>query len=362
MVTPTSFRSTRLLVTTQVVDADHPGLGFFHHWLEELALRFERIEVVCLEEGRHALPENVRVHSLGKEKGRRGKLEIALKFYHLAWKLRKDYDAVFVHMNPEYLLVAADLWKFSGKRIGLWYNHEVGSLALQLAAPFADIIFHTSPYAYTARYKKARQMPAGIDTALFSYTGAAREAGSIYFQGRVAPAKRVHVLCEALRLLREKGTKASVTVVGPEDEAYVASLRRDFADLIDAETLRLLGPRRNEATPALYSSHEVAVNLTADGNFDKTVLEAMACETPVIVGSKAFAELVPETCILKDVTPAALADALTRVLSMSESERGALGKNEREKVAARHGLPALADALAREMNYPAGLSIAPTDQ
>src|SRR3989344_7209303 len=55
-----------LLILTQKVDRDDPVLGFFHGWLVEFARRFERITVVCLEEGVHSLPKNVEVLSLGK--------------------------------------------------------------------------------------------------------------------------------------------------------------------------------------------------------------------------------------------------------------------------------------------------------
>src|SRR3989344_3692203 len=56
----------RLLICTQAADQDDPVLGFFHEWIAGLAKQFESVEVVCLKEGRHALPANVSVHSLGK--------------------------------------------------------------------------------------------------------------------------------------------------------------------------------------------------------------------------------------------------------------------------------------------------------
>jgi len=57
----------KLLVVTQVVDTEDPVLGFFVRWVEELAKHVESVEVICLREGKHMLPVNVHVHSLGKE-------------------------------------------------------------------------------------------------------------------------------------------------------------------------------------------------------------------------------------------------------------------------------------------------------
>ena len=57
----------RLLIVTQVVDQNDSVLGFFHRWIEEFAKNCEKVHVICLKESVHNLPENVAVHSLGKE-------------------------------------------------------------------------------------------------------------------------------------------------------------------------------------------------------------------------------------------------------------------------------------------------------
>lgn len=336
----------KLLIVTQVVDTDDPKLGFFHHWLEEFSQKFESIQVICLTEGRHALPSNVSVHSLGKEHGRQPRVITSLRFLKLAWKLRNSYDAVFVHMNPEYVLVAGYFWRISKKKVGLWYNHTVGSLWLRLAAPLVSSIFHTSSYAYPARYKKAVLMPAGVDTQIFKPLPVTRDRKTIYFQGRVSPAKNVHILLEAVRMLRTEGIQATVTIVGPEDADYGAKLRSDFKDLLENKIATFAGPKRNEETPALYSAHGVAVNLTDAGNFDKTVLEALACDTPVVVASPAFAELVPTSSILSKLDAGLLKEALARILALSDTEYVALSKQGRAKVEEKHSLAALADTLA----------------
>lgn len=63
----------RLLIVTQKVDRDDDLLGFFHQWICEFAKHCDFVTVICLEKGEYALPANVRILSLGKE--RCGKLE-----------------------------------------------------------------------------------------------------------------------------------------------------------------------------------------------------------------------------------------------------------------------------------------------
>ena len=337
--------NNRLLIITQVVDKNDPVLGFFHHWLEAFAKRFESIQVICLKQGECALPSNVTVHSLGKETGG-NRFLYAMRFVKLAYGLHKEYDAVFIHMNPEYYALAGDFWALMRKPVSLWYNHEVGSIWLRLAQPFLRTIFHTSPYAYPARYKNAKRMPAGIDTELFSPRNVEPKPNSVYFQGRIAPAKRVHVLLEAVRLLRAQGIPATASLVGPEDVSYGKTLRADFKDLIIADAVVFLGPKRNEETPALYASHAVSVNLTADGNFDKTVLESAATETPVLVASRGFSGVIPDVWVLEENTAEGLMNALKALFALKDEMRSTFAKCARMAVIEKHSLMTLAEELA----------------
>lgn len=335
----------KLLIATQAVDIHDPVLGFFHEWLVAFSAKFDAIEVICLREGKHALPENVRVHSLGKEAGG-GKMTYALRFLSHIWKLRSSYDAVLVHMNPEYVILGGVWWKLWKKKMYLWYNHPKGGVRLWLAMLFADVVFYTSPYAASAHTRKSVRMPAGVDTELFQYRGEVRRPHSLYLQGRVARSKRVEIALEAVRLLRERNIPATLTIVGPEDGAYVRRLRSEYADLISEGSVTFLGPKTNRETPALYASHAVALNLAGDGHYDKTVLEAMACETPVIVASNSFHGLVPDVWSGK-ATPEKLANALGMFFALSIPERTVLGKEEHDIVAARESLTLLGESITQ---------------
>ena len=355
----------KLLVTTQAVDVNEPVLGFFHRWLEALAARVESIEVIRLKEGEHRLPHNVRVHTLGKPAavmrslGFPARVGYTLRFYKLVWKLRSQYDTVFIHMNPEYVVLAGPLWHALGKPVALWYNHPAKPLALRIAAREADKVFYTSTYAASAAYGHAQRMPAGIDTDLFKPQLIPRDRRRLYMQGRVTPGKRVHVALAALRLLR-RDVPATLTIVGPEDAGYAADLKQQYAEEIAAGAVSFEGPKRNAETPALYSAAGAAINLAEAGHFDKTVLEPMACGTPVVVGSPAFGELIPPEWVVPGDDPHALAAALARLISLPEPEYEALGARLREGVVREHGLGALMDRLTAELSSfgarPAGAS------
>lgn len=332
----------RLLITTQTLDLRDPVLGFFHEWVRALAGRFDHVTVIALAVGEHALPPNVTVRSLGKERGVRGSLTYAARFLRHLTEIAGTYDAIFVHMNPEYVFLGRSFWQ--GKRVALWYNHEHGGWKLALASGLVDRIFHTSPHAASARYPVSRQMPAGIDTDVFRAQDRLPEERSIYFQGRIAESKRVHVLLAALRHLPD----ATLTLVGPADEAYLGRLRQKYGDLFASGRVVLRGPVPNRATPELYAAHAVSVNLTAAGNFDKTVLESIACGTPAVVSSPAFSGLVPEACFFAEGDSESLAAVLAAVLALSHDERRSLIADAAQAVEERHSLRALVATIASD--------------
>ena len=79
----------RILIVTQAVEADSSTLGFFVEWLREFSRQCEEVFVIGLAVGRHDLPPNVHVMSMGKERGA-GKLARLFAFWkHLRAALPK---------------------------------------------------------------------------------------------------------------------------------------------------------------------------------------------------------------------------------------------------------------------------------
>jgi glycosyltransferase involved in cell wall biosynthesis/putative flippase GtrA len=330
----------KLLIVTQAVDKSDPVLGFFHRWIEELAARAESVEVICLREGERALPKNVQVHSLGKEHGAKRRAAYAFCFLSLVIKLRAQYDTVFVHMNPEYLVLAGPLWQAWGKKVAFWYNHPAQNFRLRLGSLFADVTFYTSPYAASARLRRAVRMPAGIDTAIFAPQNVPRVRTALYMQGRIMPSKRIQLALDAFRLVHAHVPNVTFALAGPEDASYVAVLQREYSDLISSGAIIFMGPKKNDQTPALYSAHGISLNFAAAGHFDKTVLEAMSCQTPVIVTSEAFAGLIPATWIVRD-TPEAVAHGIEKLIALSADAYQSLSAELREAVVREQSLTLL---------------------
>lgn len=336
----------KLLLLTQKVDPADPNLGFMTQWISAFSEQFETITVICLERGSWNPPANVSVFSLGKER-KASRAAVVMNFYRLIWEHRKEYDGVFVHMNQEYMLLGGILWRLWRKPSVLWYNHTLGGILTKVAMMIARAVCHTSPYSYTAGTRKSRRMPAGIDTNLFKKDFPEMKPESILYVGRIAPLKKVDILLEAADILTSRYINFTLDVYGnarPEDSAYHRALQ-EKAKEITGSIVSFHSGVPNTETPALYSRHRAFVNLTPKGNYDKVVLEAMACEAIPVVSSIAFADIIPKEFIFKEGDIQSLADRLQFVFTLPGAERSLHGKALRQSVVQEHDIRVLVAKL-----------------
>ncbi len=337
----------KLLICTQAVDLDDPVLGFFHRWISEFAKRCESVHVICLREGRHDLPKNVFVHSLGKESGR-SRIKYIFNFYRYVWSLRREYDAVFVHMNSEYVVLGGIFWRLRHNKIVLWRNHKMPDLLTSVGVRLAHVVCYTSPDAFIAKFKKAVKMPIGIDTEFFSPGVEPPKPRSILFLGRLDPVKRVDVFVKALERLHEQGVEFTADIVGdPTDpKSNYAHDVRNAAATLALEGVIIMHPSvPNDRTRDLYRSHEIYVNLTPSGSFDKTIGEAMACGAVVVAQNEAVKAIVPHELFVRSDSTEDIVRALRSAFEQGENERRDLAQKERTYIVREHSLAHLLDRL-----------------
>ncbi len=338
----------RLLICTQSVNLDDPILGFFHRWIEKIAERSSATTVVCLFKGRNSLPAGIPVLSLGKELCATRFRKIYLFFTYII-KARSRYDAVFVHMNKEYVIMGWLLWKILGKKVIFWYNHPFGDMEARLAGALADAVMYTSPQSFFGSRKKGIQMPVGIDTDLFSPKGPAARM-SIAYVGRISPVKNVDTIVDAFNAVRIAHPDAKLDLYGSAPQAhaaYAAELKRKTSK---AASISWKGDINNDDLPAVYSEHAICANATDGGSFDKVICEAMSCERLVVASNATYRDMVPQkyrdALCPKEKGAEAFAACLKAALAMTDAERAEAGKALRSVVVEKHGLDRLVSELS----------------
>lgn len=313
----------RLLFITQKVDRSDDVLGFVHRWIEELAAHWEKVTVICLYEGTHNLPANVEVLSLGKESGV-SRTKYILRFYLYIFRKWFSYERVFVHMNPEYIVLAGALWRLSGKKIALWYSHKSNNLKLRIAVFFANIVFTTAPQSITFKSRKVQYMGHGIDVAEYRCPNRSVHGTPVILSvGRITRIKQCETLIEAAVLLR--GTyqfEAEIVFAGKpgndDDRAYENELQKQITDL-GLTNVTFTGSIPLEELKAWYCKADIVVNMVPTGGLDKAVLEGMAAGAITLSSNEAFKQYFAQYAERLSFTSRDATDLASKIHAVWES-------------------------------------------
>lgn len=348
----------KLLIVTQIVDKNDDVLGAFHQWVYRFAEVFDSVEVICLRKGEVDLPPNVRVHSLGKEE-RQSRWQYLRRFYHYAFGLRRHYDAVFVHMNPEYLVLMGLFWKLMGKTTFMWYAHKKGSFLRTVALFFLDRVVSVSKESFVDHAsKKFVAVGHGIDPDVYRCPShvARTDKKTLLSIGRLSPVKEYDLLLDACKILRERYDRHDFRVQligGPanaEDNAYIERLKKKITENGMVADVEFVGPVPNKDVLPYLCAADIFVSMQNIGGAGKSFLEAMSCGLPTVVGTPVFNEHLGEWLpyLHYNGTPEDFAEKLNACLSLSEDDRARMSEAVRSIVVEHHNLKKLVRRLKDE--------------
>jgi glycogen(starch) synthase len=223
-------------------------------------------------------------------------------------------------------------------------HSQTAPMAVQKAyAPLAKFTFNSADrvlcYTETDRDRlRDRGITApvsvihnGIDCDTFVPAANAADRNQILFVGRLKAAKGVRELLDAFALLAEDLPNVTLRFVGEgplRDELEETATEYGLTDRVT-----FAGRVPNEELPKTYAESAVFALPSEVEGFPRTVLEAMACGTPVVTSElpqlQSVVEQVGETAPVGDVE--ALGEALRRLLE-DPTRRERLGREARERV------------------------------
>lgn len=301
----------RLLILTQKVDQNDDVLGFFHGWIQEFSKHLEGVTVIALGVGEYHLPTNVQVLSLGKELQKRTdlknlsprsvlgeqfqKIKYIARFYRLIWRERANYDVVFVHMNPIYVVLGGLLWRALGKKVGLWYVHRAKTFTLWLAEKFTDVIFTSSKDSLTLVTSKNVYLGHGVDVGESARPleyEEKRDNHAILCVGRLTPIKDQKTIIRACGILEQSGVDFSCTFIGGVAARGDGVYQHELYNLVALENLEkkvvFEGSIPHGQLAPFYWRSGVHVNACPTGGLDKVVIEAMLGGAIPVVANDSF--------------------------------------------------------------------------
>lgn len=171
--------------------------------------------------------------------------------------------------------------------------------------------------------------------------GIPQDAELVVCIGTIEPRKAQNTLAQAFDLIAARHPRAHLAFVGGRKDLECEALEALIAKARHGSRMHLI-----PITPdvhAWYGMADILVCASDVESMPRTVLEAMAWETPVLA-TRVFGlpEVIAEgengwLCEPRDL--GALAQGLERALSSSPEERRRMGRHSRELVEERHSLP-----------------------
>lgn len=166
--------------------------------------------------------------------------------------------------------VSADLYNVARRK-------TFGQVPVELIPIGTDReLFHPNPpEAHLARLREQLNIPNG--------------AFVVFSPRQMTPLYNIEVLIDSIPHVLQQVPHAVFLLKDafrntPEREAYVASLRQRVEDLGISQAVRWVEQVPYEDLPVLYNLADVIVSIPSTDGMPVTLFEAMACETPVIVG------------------------------------------------------------------------------
>lgn len=197
-----------------------------------------------------------------------------------------------------------------------------------------------------------RVVPNGIDSKQFTPDGevygplAEADGPNVLFVGRLVPGKRPDQVVESFCRLSSSHPDARLFLAG--DGPLREDLEQRAERLGVADRVDFLGYVPYESMPAVYRGGDVVTLPSEAEGFPRTVMEALACETPVVTSPlEQMKPLVQRSGRMVDGV-GEMASALDELLS-DDGVRAELGAEGRKLIRARHDWSSTVDRMTAAM-------------
>ena len=323
----------RIVFITQQLDPGHDILGNVVRKVHALAAEVDELVVLASAIDPSALSANVRARSFASPSraGRGVRFTAAL-----ARELRPRPIAVVAHMSPIYAVLAAPLVRPLRIPLLLWFTHWNLERVTRVAERVSTSILTVDPRSFPLPSPKVVGIGHGIDLDRFRCVE--REPAGrlrVVALGRTSPAKGLETIARAAAL-----ADADLEVFGPS----LTDEERGERRRLEALGIAVSDAVPHTEVPGLLARNDVLVNNMREGALDKVVYEAAATCMPVLASNSGFDDVLPAELRFRREDAEGLAERLRR---LADADRGAIGRDLRARVEARHSVEHWAREVVR---------------
>jgi glycosyltransferase involved in cell wall biosynthesis len=228
-----------------------------------------------------------------------------------------------------------------------WKVHGHLNLLGKLAYRVSDAVYTAteSTFPHTGRKKRVVGHAVLLPTPIKPKEAFATPL-RLLSVGRVMPSKHLEVSIHVIRLLRDAGIEAHLSIVGPySDPVYYAELTALIEKYDLQEQVVFLGPKTHDALPSFYGESDILIHPSTTGGIDKVVLEAMVYGViPVCLHTPYKSILDPSLCV-EENTPALYVDCITALRNREKASIIELRRTLEDEVREHHSLDTLTSRI-----------------
>ena len=196
-------------------------------------------------------------------------------------------------------------------------------------------------------------MPVGVPEEMFKENkDSQRQLNSILSLARLSPSKKIEQLIEALSILKERRVEFTATICGTVTEQH-----KSYIDKLH-EKVKVLGLQKDvvftdgvsyKEVPQKFWKHEVSVNQSPSGMYDKTIFEGMMCGNLVLSCNKNLRGEIDERFLFQEDNAKEIADKLQSIFMLSEEEKEEHRSRMVQYAKKHHSLAYLSERLKTEL-------------
>jgi len=266
-------KNEKLLFITQKIHENDDDLAFVPQWIDQFIKCGFEVQVICLE--KRDFDDRFKVFSLGKENGN-NKFKRIILFLKYVFQIK--YDAVFVHMNPEYITLAGWFWRLKNKPVYLWYTHYTMHIHMRMAGLICTRMFAATPQSMPQfnRSPKKTILGHGLDIDFWISDYSDNESGKDEYE-----IISVHRICKSKRLelailsLLELPDKYTLSVYGRDvDMKYAQKMKNLVVEKKLSSRVTFHGPVPMWQLKNIYPKRRLMINFAPE-TIDKTMIECM---------------------------------------------------------------------------------------
>mgnify|MGYP006326611303 FL=1 len=152
------------------------------------------------------------------------------------------------------------------------------------------------------------------------------------------------LVIESLKKLHDLKTNFSADFYGnpqPKDFNYFESLKAKVAEYGLTEKIKFQKGIPNKETPTIYGRHVIFINPSPSGMYDKTIFEAMACESLVLTSNLNLKGQIDDMFLFTENDAVDLTKKLNILLNLDIETKEKYGKILRNYVIENHSLQEL---------------------